>query len=803
MLLAGALLLALALGLVLTAGSAQAAPGDPCPNGDCGGGGDTNSPPTVGANSGSIVVNEGQTANNTGTYSDPDGNATVTLSASSGTVTKDAAGSGTWSWSFVPNDGPDQSQTVTITASDGTDSAATTFSLTVNNVAPTVNFATTSLDDASEFFTYGFSFSVSDPGTDTWTLNTGCGANGHEGREDTSWVTCKFLDGPGSSVVSATATDSDGAARTSTVNVNVINSNPQAVLNAPTSVNEGQTATISLTDGGMPQQDGVADTNAGFRYAFDCNGGPLGAATYANSGTASSTTCTYDDNGTKTVRARIIDKDGGFNEYTRNITVNNVRPTATFNAPASVNQGDNFTISLANVSDPGGADTLSYFFDCDNGAGYVSVPDPSKVCSALDKPTMTVRGKVTDDDGGVYEDQKTVTVNNVNPTGTIQINNNAATTNNATVNLTLSATDPLPGSGVGHMRFRNENTETWSAWEPYGTGRSWLLSSGDGAKTVFVQYRDNAQNVSAATISDDIQLDTTTPPDTTPPETTITSGPSGNVTSTSASFSFSSEPGATFECKLDGETFAACNSPKDYTGLSDGTHSFSVRARDAAGNVDASPASGQWSIDTIAPTVTAVTPAAVNATGVAVSENVTATFSEAMDGGTLHASTFTLFRQGVITPVSAHVSYDRVTRKATLDPVPDLEADAAYTATVEGGSGGAKDAAGNPLATDRVWSFTTAPPPDTTPPNGTVVIDGDAPFTTDTRVTLTLSASDPSPGTGMASMRFPTTAAPAGPIGRATPPVTGSGILSSAAGSRPSTSSTRTVPETSSGCRIS
>ncbi len=538
---AGILLTVLALGFVFMAGPAGAGPCLDCPP-DGGGDGDTNSPPTVGANSGSIVVNEGQAANNTGTYSDPNGNATVTLSASSGTVTKDAAGSGTWGWAFNTSDGPDQSQTVTITASDGTNSVATTFSLTVNNVAPTVNFGFTSFD-AGEVSTYGLPFSSSDPGADTYSLNTGCGANGQEEQESPSFVWCKFLDGPGSSVVSATATDSDGAARTSTVNVNVINSNPQAMLNAPISVNEGQTATISLTAGSILQQDGVADTNAGFRYAFDCNGGPLGAATYANSGTASSQTCTYDDNGTKTVRTRIIDKDGGFNEYTRDIAVNNVRPTATFNAPASVNQGDNFTISLANVSDPG-ADTHYYAFDCDNGAGYVSVFDPSKACSALDKPTMTVKGEVTDDDGGLYEDGKTITVNNVNPTGTVKINNNAATTNVATVNLTLSATDPLPGSGVGHMRFRNESTETWSAWEPYGTSRSWLLSTGDGAKTVHVQYRDNAQNISTTTISDDIQLDTATPADTIAP-TVLTASPTGRRVSPAA------RPTVSFSEKMD------------------------------------------------------------------------------------------------------------------------------------------------------------------------------------------------------------------------------------------------------------
>src|SRR5215218_1195620 len=87
--------------------------------------------------------------------------------------------------------------------------------------------------------------------------------------------------------------------------------------------------------------------------------------------------------------------------------------------------------------------------------------------------------------------------------------------------------------------------------------------------------------------------------DTTPPETTIDSGPSGTFTNSSASFTFSSsEAGSTFECSLDGASFASCTSPKSYTSLSDGSHTFQVRAKDAAGNVDSTPATRTWTVDT-------------------------------------------------------------------------------------------------------------------------------------------------------------------------------------------------------------
>jgi hypothetical protein len=85
------------------------------------------------------------------------------------------------------------------------------------------------------------------------------------------------------------------------------------------------------------------------------------------------------------------------------------------------------------------------------------------------------------------------------------------------------------------------------------------------------------------------------PSDTVPPETAITAAPPATSRSTSASFSFTAnETNARFQCRLDGGTFAGCTSPATYAGLAAGNHSFAVRAIDAAGNVDATPASHSW-----------------------------------------------------------------------------------------------------------------------------------------------------------------------------------------------------------------
>ena len=89
--------------------------------------------------------------------------------------------------------------------------------------------------------------------------------------------------------------------------------------------------------------------------------------------------------------------------------------------------------------------------------------------------------------------------------------------------------------------------------------------------------------------------------DTTPPQTVITAGPSGPTASTDASFSFdSNEPGSTFECKLESDPgYTACTSPKSYTSLGHGGHTFSVRATDQAGNLNPSPATRTWTVDTV------------------------------------------------------------------------------------------------------------------------------------------------------------------------------------------------------------
>src|SRR5205807_2042654 len=109
--------------------------------------------------------------------------------------------------------------------------------------------------------------------------------------------------------------------------------------------------------------------------------------------------------------------------------------------------------------------------------------------------------------------------------------------------------------------------------------------------------------------------------------------------------------------------------------------------------------------DTTPPTVTATTPAN-GATGVPTTTTATATFSEALDPTTVSTSSFLLQDPSNAT-VPATVSYDAGSHTATLVPSAPLAGGATYRATVKGGSSGVKDLAGNPMAADVTWSFTT------------------------------------------------------------------------------------------------
>lgn len=137
---------------------------------------------------------------------------------------------------------------------------------------------------------------------------------------------------------------------------------------------------------------------------------------------------------------------------------------------------------------------------------------------------------------------------------------------------------------------------TWtSTTVPESPAAAWIVNfqfgttdirdKGDNDKTVRLVRSGGSFDILAA--------------DTTPPDTAITSAPS-NSTATAATITFSGSDNVAsplaFECRLDNAAFAACTSPYTQSNFNRGLHTFQVRARDAAGNVDQSPAAVTWRV---------------------------------------------------------------------------------------------------------------------------------------------------------------------------------------------------------------
>jgi len=188
--------------------------------------GSVEQPPVVAADKSSVTVDEGKTATNTGTWSDPNSDA-VALKASVGSVVENA--DGTWSWSYAATDGPGQSQTVTITADDGRGGVTTTsFALTVNNVTPTIGAITWPLGVVAGKAA-AFSASFSDPGsldthTAVWDWGDGTSMPGTvaEAGGSGSVTDLHTYAIAGSYTVTCTVTDKDGGVGSGSYRVTVL-----------------------------------------------------------------------------------------------------------------------------------------------------------------------------------------------------------------------------------------------------------------------------------------------------------------------------------------------------------------------------------------------------------------------------------------------------------------------------------------------------------------------------------------------------------------------------------------------------
>ena len=190
--------------------------------------------------------------------------------------------------------------------------------------------------------------------------------------------------------------------------------------------------------------------------------------------------------------------------------------------------------------------------------------------------------------------------------------------------ITATATD-IGGAGVTSVLFEVSDGGPFApigsadTTAPYSVG--WDTSSvSDGPKTLRATATDNVGNTTVITRS--VAVDKVVGP----PSTTLTASPTDPDNDTTPQFAFTStESPATFECNVDGGGWASCVTPFTVSpALTEGSRTFQVRATDAAGNTDATPAGYTWVVDATAPTGSLTAPgagAAVAGSSVTVSSN--------------------------------------------------------------------------------------------------------------------------------------------------------------------------------------
>jgi len=439
----------------------------------------------------------------------------------------------------------------------------------------------------------------------------------------------------GSHTARATAADAAGnVSVSSNTNTFTIDTTPPAapVVLAP--------ANASSTSNPRPVISGTAEANSTVTVIVD--GVTLGTTTTSASGAWSFTPSTALAAGSHTARATATDAAGNTSptSNTNTFTIDTTAPSApVVSTPANASVTSNNRPVISGTAEANS--TVTVFVDgsaigttTTNASGAWSLTPGT----ALATGTHTVRANATDAAGNVSVDSNTntFTVDTTPPAApTVATPANGSTTNDATPPVTGSAeansTVTVIIDGVTAGTTTASAAGTWS-FTP-GT------ALGQGPHTVRATATDAAGNTSPTSNTNTFAVDTVAP------NTTIATGPTGTVTTASATFTFTSDdPTATFECSLDGAAYAACPASHSLSGLSDGSHTLSVRARDAVGNVDATPATRTWVVDATAPDTTITsgpsgTTPAKDATLVFTSTEANSTFECSLDGAAFTSCT--------------------------------------------------------------------------------------------------------------------------------------------------------------------
>ncbi|HEX4521280.1 MAG TPA: endonuclease/exonuclease/phosphatase family protein [Gaiellaceae bacterium] len=174
---------------------------------------------------------------------------------------------------------------------------------------------------------------------------------------------------------------------------------PTVSAGGPYEVNEGSTITLAAT-GTDPDGDALT-------YTWDTGGG-----SFTQSG--QTVQLTPDDGpATIAVRVKATDPYGASTIATATVTVDDVAPVGTFNAPSSATPGGTFALSVTSPSDPSSADTsagFAYAFDCGSGYAPFSASSTTTCQTGSTPGNRSVGAEIRDKDGGLTAYRATVTV---------------------------------------------------------------------------------------------------------------------------------------------------------------------------------------------------------------------------------------------------------------------------------------------------------------------------------------------------------------------------------------------------------
>ncbi|MCR8631397.1 immunoglobulin-like domain-containing protein [Paenibacillus radicis (ex Xue et al. 2023)] len=210
--------------------------------------------------------------------------------------------------------------------------------------------------------------------------------------------------------------------------------------------------------------------------------------------------------GTKTAQARFRDAAGNVSSIVyASLVLDRVGP-------------EGLLIAAAPTSWTNGSVTIDVYYPADAIIKQIKLGSVGRFAAYTGTLSLTANDIVyarAQDAAGNWSSETQLSIANIDraaPVGTVKIvdGNGVGLTNQLQVDLLLTATD-TGGALMGMMRFSNDSLG-WSDWEAYKeTKAGWSLIEGDGLKTVYVQYKDTAGNISTDIIQASIILDTLGP----------------------------------------------------------------------------------------------------------------------------------------------------------------------------------------------------------------------------------------------------------------------------------------------------